>query len=229
MVLCQLMIDISKNIIVSITGKDANACIRKIYEAKELGITEVGLFLELLGEKERQDVYDKLLEKSIKRIPLVHIRHDMTEKELIFLKENFKTKYFTIHEINFQRDDVLRWKSFEKNLFLEMNFDNFVSKKVNVENIGGFCVDLAHFKVAMEKLNKDFDYVYTKKDIPKYFACNHLNGWDIERNIDMHTINSSSNFDYLKTMPDFLFGKCIALEVFNSLKEQLEFKQYLEN
>lgn len=222
------MIGVSKKIIVSITGKDENACIQKICEAKKLGITEVGLFLELLNKNQRQAVYDKLLGSGIKKIPLVHIRHGMTENELSFLKEKFETNYFTIHEINFQRDDVLNWRSFKKNLFLEMNFDNIVSKKVKVENIGGFCVDLAHFKVAMEKLNKDFDYVYAKKDMPKYFACNHLNGWNVEKNIDMHTINDLNNFDYLKTLPDFLFGKCIALEVFNSLNEQLEFKQYLE-
>ena len=49
-----------------------------------------------------------------------------------------------------------------------MNFDNFVSKKVKVEKIGGFCVDLAHFKVAMEKLSKDFEYVFKKRKVKKY-------------------------------------------------------------
>jgi len=28
-------------------------------------------------------------------------------------------------------------------------------------------------------------------------------------------------------MPIFLFGKCIAIELFNPIKEQLEFKKYL--
>jgi len=86
---------------------------------------------------------------------------------------------------------------------------------------------LAHFKVGMEMLNKDFNYVYIKRNMPKYFDCNHLNGWNPEINCDMHTIHSLENFDYLKTMPDFVFGKCIALEVFNPIKEQLEFKSYL--
>ncbi len=219
---------VSKNILISITGRDANDCIDKISEINSLGIAEAGLFLELLDKEQRQLVYNNLLESGITRIPLVHIRHDMTEEELKFLKDKFQSKYFTIHEINFQRNDILKWKSFEKSLFLEMNFDNFVSKKVTVESIGGFCVDLAHFKVGMEMLNKDFDYVYTRKDMPKYFACNHLNGWDSEKNVDIHTIKSLNDFDYLKTMPDFLFGKCIALEVFNSIEEQLKFKQYLE-
>jgi hypothetical protein len=43
----------------------------------------------------------------------------------------------------------------------------------------------------------------------------------------MHTIYSSKDFDYLKTLPNLLLGKCIALEVKNTIKEQLEFKKYL--
>lgn len=220
-------IDFIKTILVSVTGKDEIACIEKINEINSLGIKEAGLFLEFLNKEQKQKVYAELSKSKIEKIPLVHIRHDMTKDELKFLKNKFATKYFTLHEINFQHDDILKWKGFYKNLTLEMNFDNFVSRKVKVEKIGGFCVDLAHFKVGMEMLNKDFNYVYIKKNMPKYFDCNHLNGWNPEINRDMHTINSLENFDYLKTMPNFLFGKCITLEVFNPIKKQLEFKDYL--
>ncbi|KUK66327.1 MAG: hypothetical protein XD85_0287 [Parcubacteria bacterium 34_609] len=151
----------------------------------------------------------------------------MTKDELKFLKNKYKTRYFTLHEINFQQDDILKWKGFYKNLCLEMNFDDFVSKKVKVEKIDGFCIDLAHFKVGMEMLSKDFEYVFDRKRNKKYFDCNHLNGWDMKTNRDIHTIHDLSNFDYLKSMPKFLFGKVIALETFNSIKEQLEFKEYL--
>jgi hypothetical protein len=218
-----------KTILVSITGKDENECIEKINEANQFRIKEVGLFLEFLDKGQKEKVYDELLKSKIKNIPLVHIRHDMTNDELKFFKDKFKTKYFTIHEINFQHNDILKWKGFYKNLELEMNFDNFVSKKVKVEKIGGFCVDLAHFKVAMEKLTRDFDYVYVKKNLAKYFDCNHLNGYNPKTNCDMHTIHNLKDFDYLKTLPEFVFGKCIALEVRNSIKEQLEFKKYLAN
>ncbi|MGD0577153.1 MAG: hypothetical protein ABSA74_03710 [Candidatus Staskawiczbacteria bacterium] len=218
-----------KNILVSITGKTADECIEKINEVNNFKIKEVGLFLEFLDKEQRKKVYTELLKSKIKKIPLVHIRHDMVKDELKFLKNRFKTKYFTLHEINFQHNDILKWKGFYKNLELEMNFDDFVSKKVKVEKIDGFCVDLAHFKVAMEKLTKDFEYVFDRKNSKKYFDCNHLNGWNPETNCDMHTVHNLKDFDYLKTMPDFLFGKCIALETFNSIKEQLEFKKYLTN
>ena len=168
-----------------------------------------------------------IVKSKIKNIPLVHIREDMAKDELKFLKNKFKTKYFTVHEENFVEDDIKVWKGYYKNLYLEMNFDNFVSKKVKVEKIGGFCDDLAHFKVGMEKLSKDFEYVFDRKKIKKYFDCSHLGGYNPKTNCDMHTINSLDNFDYLKTLPNFLFGKCVALEAFNSIKEQLEFKKYL--
>lgn len=217
----------SKRILVSITGEEEKDWRDKLDEINTLKIKEVALFLELYKKDQREKIYKALLDSKIKSIPLVHIRHDMTKDELKFLKNNYKTKYFTLHEINFQQDDILKWKGFYKNLCLEMNFDNFVSKKVKVEKIDGFCVDLAHFKVGMEMLSKDFEYVFNRKGVKKYFDCNHLNGWDPKTNRDMHTIHSLSDFEYLKTMPNFLFGKIVALETFNSIKEQLKFKEYL--
>lgn len=216
-----------KKILVGLTGKKSDDLILKIKEVNKLGIKEASLFLESVEKPEREKIYASLLNSKIKNIPLVHIRHDFEKNELEFLRKKFKTEYFTLHEENFQHNDILKWKGFYKNLFLEMNFDNFVSKKVKVEKIGGFCVDLAHFKVGMEKLNKDFEYVFDKKKDKKYFDCNHLNGYNPKTNCDMHIINDLSDFDYLKTLPKFLFGKVIALETFNSIKEQIEFKKYL--
>lgn len=220
-------INLSKIISVSITGKEEKDWRDKMDEINFLRIEEASLFLELYEKDQREKIYKALLDSNLKSIPLVHIRHDMTRDELKFLKNRYKTRYFTIHEINFQNNDILKWKGFYKNLCLEMNFDDFVSKKVKVEKIDGFCVDLAHFKVGMEILSKDFEYVFDRRKIKRYFDCNHLNGWNMENNCDMHTIHDLSNFDYLKTMPKFLFGKIIALETFNSIKEQLEFKKYL--
>ena len=216
-----------KSILVSITGSTQKEWQDKLEEIKTLKIKETALFLEMYEAEERKKIYQALLDSPIKSIPLVHIRHDMTKGELEFLQKNFKTKYFTCHEENFANHDVKHWKGFYKNIYLEMNFDNVVSKEVAVEKIGGFCVDLSHFKVGLEKLSKDFEYVFKRKAIHKYFKCNHLNGWNPKINKDMHTVYELKNFDYLKTLPKFIFGKIIALETFNSIKEQLEFKNYL--
>src|SRR3989344_5970368 len=225
-----------KNILVSITGSQEKNWQDKLQEITDFKIQEIALFLEIFEKEQREKIYQALLTSNVKSIPLVHIRHDMTKDELQFLKTTFKTKYFTCHEENFVHHDIEHWKGFYKNIYLEMNFDNVVSKKVKVKKIGGFCIDLAHFKVAMEKLSKDFKYVFDKKPFStaqgkrnkNLFICNHINGWNTEKNIDMHTIHNLKDFDYLKTLPKFVFGKIIALETFNSIKEQLDFKKYLE-
>ncbi len=214
------------NILVSITGREEKDWQEKLKEIEKLKIKEIALFLEIFEKEQRKKIYQALLNSNIKSIPLVHIRHDMTKDELIFLRKNYKTKYFTIHEKNFAQNNLPQWKGFYKNIYLEMNFDNFVSKKVTVEKIGGFCIDLAHFKVAIEKLSKDFEYVFKRKD-KRLFLCNHLNGYNREKNIDMHTIFAFKNFDYLKTLPKFVFSKTIALETFNPIKKQVKFKEYL--
>lgn len=95
-----------------------------------------------------------------------------------------------------------------------------------VEKIGGFCVDLSHFKVALTNFTKEFDYTYFRKDKVN-FACNHLNGYCEEGNIGLHKVKSIKDFDYLKTLPKFVFGKVIALELENSISQQLKFKKYL--
>jgi hypothetical protein len=82
--------------------------------------------------------------------------------------------------------------------------------------------------VAAKNLTKDFEYVYYKKGKAN-FACNHINGYDKKNNSDMHVVKSIKSFDYLKQIPEFLFGKIMALEVDNSIPQQVKFKKYLIN
>ena len=149
----------------------------------------------------------------------------MKKEELAFITKKFGSSYFTIHENSFKILD--EWKGFYKKLYLEMNYDNFIPRSVDVHKIGGFCVDLSHFKADEERWSKEFLYIMKRRRIHRYFKCNHLNGYSYKRNKDMHTIRSLRNFDYLKTLPKFLFSKNIALETFNPISEQLKFKEYL--
>jgi hypothetical protein len=215
----------SKRILVGITGKKKIHWKNKLNEVKKYKISEVALFLECFDKLEREKIYEALLNSNIKKIPLVHISNDTSKEEIKFLVKNFNSRYFTIHEDSF---NVLeRWKGFFKKLFLEMNIDNFVSRIVNINKIGGFCVDLSHFKVEEQKWSKEFEYIIKRENNANLFACNHLNGYSYEDNIDLHTIKTLKNFDYLNTLPKFLFGKTIALETENSISEQLKFKSYL--
>ena len=217
-------VNFEKRILFGITGEKEKDWQDKLNDLNKLKIREAALFLERFDQIQRKKIYRALLGSSIKTIPLCHIKNDMEIEELVYLESKFKTKYFTIHESSFGFLD--KWKGFYRKLYLEMNIDNYVSPKVAVGRIGGFCVDLSHFKVALTGWTKDFDYTYFKKHKAD-FTCNHLNGYDPKENIDLHAIKSLKDFDYLKTLPKFIFGKVIALEVENDIVEQIKFKRYL--
>ncbi|MEK6969946.1 MAG: hypothetical protein AABW48_05965 [Nanoarchaeota archaeon] len=217
--------DFSARILVSITGNKDSDWQSKLAEIKKYKITKVALFVECFTKVHREKIYAALLKSNIKQIPLVHIRHDTTKDELKFLTENFGSKYFTIHEEGFNH--LTDWKGYYKNLFLEMNTDNFVSKKVKVEKIGGFCIDLSHFKVDEKNQSEEFKSIAKKMKNRALFACNHLNGYSYSKNTDVHTINNLNEFDYLTTLPKVLFGKVIGIETYNSIAEQLKFKKYV--
>ncbi len=217
--------NLKKRIIVSITGNENIHWQSKLREIEKHKISKVALFLTRFKKRQRINIYKALLGSNIKEIPLVHIRNDMDREELKFLNKNFNSCFFTIHENSF--NILKKWKGYYKKLFLEPNFDNFISKKVKIKKIGGFCIDLSHFKVAKQKYSKEFEYVIEKRKNQSLFVCNHLNGYSFEKNIDLHTIRKLSDFNYLKTLPKFLFGKIIAIETENSISEQLKFKKYL--
>ena len=216
---------LKKRILVSITGRNKKDWISKLESIKKHKIKKIALFLEMFNKKERKLIYQALILSKIKKVPLIHIRDDMNKKELKFLRKEFKTKCFTVHESSFKVID--QWKGLHKRLFLEMNKDNKIPKNVDVSKIGGFCIDLAHFKCEQRLWSKEFLYIIKRAKIPRYFKCNHINGYNFDTNKDIHKITNLNQFNYLKTLPDFLFGKYIALETFNSIEEQLKFKKYI--
>lgn len=218
--------NLEKRILLSITGKTRKEFYDKMDEIAKLKLDNVALFVECYHNKKfRAKMYELLLQSSVRKIPLVHICDEVTVDELVFLEENFGTKYFTIHESHFK--NLKRWKGFYRKLFLEMNYNNYVSGKIDVSMVGGFCVDLSHFKSAEARGAKEFDYEIRRKSYSRYFKCNHLNGYSWKRKKDIHVIKNFKEFDYLKTLPTFIFGECIAIETFNSIKDQIRFKKYV--
>jgi hypothetical protein len=218
-------LDFDKRILVGITSKDDYHWPQQLAEVKRFEIDKVSLFLEKLPYSQRKKIYQSLLKSNIKDIPLVHLRHDMSKDEIEFLVKNYHSEFLTIHEINFNY--LKQWQGYYPSLYLEMNADGRLSSKVDVQRIGGFCVDLSHFKKAETKLAKEFAYTIKRKEFSRYFRCNHLNGYSPEENEDLHTITSLKNFDYLTTLPKFIFSEVIALEVENSIADQLKFKRHL--
>jgi hypothetical protein len=210
-----------------ITGRNADDLIQKIEAIDKMEIDTAGLFLELLSKKEREKVYDALKNSAPKKFPLVHIRNGMSRDELNLLTENYGAKYLTIHETSFQY--LKKWHGYFKNLFVELNFDNRLSSDVDIQRVGGFCIDIAHFKAAAEKWSKEFEYVLDRRKNEDLFKCNHLSGYSYKNNTDLHEATSLHDFDYIENIPDFILGDVVCIEVMNSISEQIGFMEYIKS
>ena len=219
------MITNSREILISITGRNGNDWEEKILELEKLKITRCALFIEFFNKIERGKIYSALLSSNIKEIPFVHSRDDMSKEEFTFLIDNFKTKYFNIHEIHFNQ--LKKLKGLHKKILIEFNYDNKIKKNVNMKRTGGFCVDLSHFKSSETRFSKEFYFIIKERNHLRKFIANHVNGYDKVKRKDMHTIKSLKDFEYLKELPNFVFGKYIAIETFNSIHEQLKFKRHI--
>ena len=216
-----------RNIYVSLTAKDINDAKAKRAEIRKFNIDTFSFFPTRLEAHQRREIYDEFEIMDVKWIPLVHLRHDMTKYEIKYLWDRFGTRHFTIHEDHFK--NLNNWKGYYNHLYLEMNYDNYLAKEVNVKKVGGFCIDLSHFKSEEERWTKEFEYVLHERRIKREFACNHLNGYNPYKLRDKHTVTDLHDFDYLSTLPNFVLGPIIALEVENSIKDQLVFKKHVEN
>jgi len=217
-------IDFSEKIYPSITGFVNYDWQKQMEEINELKIVEVAVFLSAFDKKERNHLYRFLLRSSIKKVPLVHLRDDTDSSDIKFFIENFKTEYFNIHEPFFRI--LNQWKGYWHKIYLELNYNDEIPKDIDVKKIGGFCIDLSHLKTAVARGTEEAKYVFSNKNSQK-FVCNHLNGFDPKNNKDKHTVADLKDFDYLITLPKYVFGNVIALEVYNSIKEQLKFREYL--
>jgi endonuclease IV len=115
----------------------------------------------------------------------------------------------------------------QSQLLFELSYHNTINYKIDVRKIAGFCIDLSHFKASEERWTNEFEYVFKREAVKRYFIANHLNGYSEKKETDVHKITHLSEFNYLRTLPNFIFGKFIALEVSNSIKSQIKFKKYL--
>ncbi|MDO8516886.1 MAG: hypothetical protein Q7S33_02065 [Nanoarchaeota archaeon] len=224
-----------KNIFLCLTGPKEHF-LKQLKEVEEYKITEVCVFLTFLNPEQRKEIYKLLLKSCIKNIPLVHIRHDMVNEEIEFFIKNFNTKYFNTHEESFDEKEkklgflyTEKWKKHYDKLLVELRYRNSDFKNLDMKKIGGFCIDLSHFKAAEDRKTTEYNFIMQYKTNKNLFVANHLNGYDLKKKLEMHGVKNLSNFDYLKTIPEFLFGEIISFEMENSIKEQIEFKKYLVN
>lgn len=208
----------------------------KMKEINKLGIEEAAVFPTCLDAEKRKKFY-RLLEKSgIKNIPFAHLRGDMKIKELDYFVENFNTRVFCIHtarEFPFFRD----YSEYKKMMYIE-NVHYPLSEK-EISDFGGVCVDFSHLENDRLFCRKKFEH--NIKVIEKLtIGCNHISAvkseiWIDEENRfektryrrDCHHLEKLSEMDYLKSYSLKYFSSYIAVELENSLEEQLKAGEYI--
>ena len=206
--------------------------LEKIEEADFLGIKEICFFPTALEKEERKKAYRVLEKSKIESIPFVHLRHDMEPDEAGFLIKYFQTKVFNIHFSPFFLSE--KWRKYRKKIYIENTV--YPWREEEIKDFAGICLDFSHLE--------DFRLIYSEgfrkniKILEKYpCGCGHISAvnskpkYEVEFNLNyysQHYFESLADFDYLKNYPRKYFPPIIALELENSLEEQLQVKEYIE-
>jgi len=223
----------NKKILVSITTSRGSDWKSKIEEIKELGLDEVAAFPTCLCKNDREEFYGLIKESCIKSIPLVHLRNDMTVDEMDYFIKNYDTKVFCTHTKR-EYDFLCDLSKYHNIIGIENVYYPFDEEEIKV--FGGICLDLSHLENARILTREIFEQ--NVKMLEKYpVIVNHVNSvkktFHIDENgytrYDDHFFENFSEFDYLKNYPENYFSPIIAIELENSIKEQLKVKDYLNN
>ncbi|MDA3840637.1 MAG: hypothetical protein PF572_06160 [Patescibacteria group bacterium] len=204
---------------------------KKLAEAKKLKLTEVCVFLSPLKPEQREKFYKELEKSNIEEIPFAHIRGDFTKDEIYYLKKRFKTKIFNFHSVN-QNPILIDFKELKKEIYIENTMTEFTEDEIN--NYAGICIDISHLE--NDCLINSPRHIYFKKLITQMnCGCGHASAIkntkeycpvaENERH-DKHIFSDLKDFDYLVKYKKIL-PPIIALEVENSLEEQLVAIEYI--
>ncbi|MEK9158643.1 MAG: hypothetical protein AAB673_01455 [Patescibacteria group bacterium] len=215
--------------ITTTTGSDWRG---KIEELKDLKLTEAALFPTPLKSKERQELYNLLEKTPLKHVPFVHLRTDMDGDEVEYFIKRWGTRIFNVHPFLFDPLPATL-KKFKDLIYIENN--SVIWSESDVNQVAGLCVDFSHLEDT-RRTNKGF-YMSDLAMLETHLAgCAHISAISAEPysnqetnkiQYSKHYLDNLSEVDYLLGYPAKYFPPVIAIELENSLKEQLEIKEYI--
>jgi len=215
----------------TITTIAGSAWLDKITEVKGLKLREVCLFPTCLDKKQREKLYALLLETDLETIPFVHLRSDMDLRELDYLANHYQTKAFNIHtkkEFALLHD----YGPYKKSIYIENTYKPF--DEAEIREFGGICLDISHLE--NDRILRPDVYEANVRILEKYPPkCSHISvikkkavlDEESYMRITTHYLEDLSEFDYLKRYPLEYFGSVSALELENTIEEQLRAKEYI--
>lgn len=206
---------------------------QKIKEADDLGLTELAVFPTTLEKEERKELYDFLVHSKIKTIPFVHLRSDMDLEEIEFFIKKYNTQIFNTHsEKSYKIPE--EWIEYSNIIAIENTHISYLNEE-EIKKFGGICVDFAHLENdRITDLNRFYKNCETINKMA--VKCNHISA--IKKNFkteedgdrlryDSHFFENLSEFDYLRKYSVDFFSDYCALELENTLAEQLKAKEYI--
>ena len=204
----------------------------KIKEIDELGLKKIAIFPTCLSKEQRQEMYGLLEKTELKEIPFVHLRSDMSSEELEYLIERFKTQAFNIHT---EKQWPLDYNLSKHKSIIFVENAGFPLQGREIEKFGGVCLDFSHLEndrlLYPKRFSEQMDLLLQYK-----IGCNHIAAIGATRQLtedgayvafDKHIFNALSELDYLKNYPKAFFSNYIAMELENSLEEQLKAIDYI--
>lgn len=203
----------------------------KIKEIDKLAITRAAVFPTCLLKPAREKLYGLLEKSCLQEIPLVHLRSDMLPSELDYFINKWQTKVFNTHsqkEFPFQYD----LSKFKKMIYIENIYTGFDPEEI--KDFAGLCLDFSHLENDKRLHKENFKKnIAVLKQFP--IGCNHISAVASQTHQDIegspiyavHRLTNLSELDYLKNYPLKWFSDFIAIELENSLKEQIEAIDYI--
>ncbi len=201
---------------------------------KNCFLEEICIFLTLLSKEQRTIFYNLLKKSTVKSIPFVHIRDDMNKEELVYLKEKYGTVVFNIHSGK-EYPFLYNYEEINKDIFIENVYVKTSRQELSL--FGGLCLDFAHLE--NDRLTDIERYEYFIDIISDFkIGCNHISAVNPHRGrpdekrgirFDSHYLEDLSELSYLDNYPKHYFSNYCALELENSLQEQVDIVNYLTN
>jgi len=207
----------------------------KINEVRELRLEEIALFPTCLNKEQRKTLYSLLKQTSVKRIPFVHLRTDMDVEELEYLVKEYDVSVFNVHsekEYPIPREWLVKFRE----LICIENTHTPLDEN-EIKNFGGICLDLAHLENL--RILEPEKYAEQMEIINKFpIKCNHISVIkkdfsfvdEKKRKLayDSHFMDNVFELDYLKNYSKKYFSEYCAIELENSISEQLEAIEYIK-
>ena len=222
-----------RKILLSITTTSGSDWRKMVGDINELGLKEAALFPTCLDEKERKELYRLVENSSIKSIPFVHIRNDMGLEEMDYLIKKYNTKVFNTHSKR-ERPMFSDYSKHKNIIYIENVYHPFDEQEL--KDFAGICLDFSHLETDRLLYKDIFDYDIEMME--KYpIGCNHISAIKKETRVDEmgktrydeHHLEDLSELDYLKRYPLKYFSDFVAIELENSIKEQITIKDYISD